>query len=329
MSEAADFIDSIYDEIGENDGNEDVKDWLSTGVLPLNKALSGDYHKGLPMGRIIEIFGGESSGKTLIATKAMEQTQARGGLAVFLDFEHAFSIERARQLGLSDERGKWIYKQPTVAEEGFAVIKAIANKVEADNLDTPITIVVDSVAAMTTQEEMETDFGKENMRTQGALSRLMSSSLRKIAPIINKKNITLIFLNQTRDNLGVSFGDKKKTTGGNALKFFASVRIKLAKIGKEKRKDEIVGEKVVSETIKNKCSPPFKKAEWLASYTEGIDLEMTHIRALKDMGKLGKTKGFVEFDGKKYREYELAEILKKDRNMYADLLKLLDDEDWE
>lgn len=326
MSEVASWVEDIYDDIGENDANEEVKDWLSTGVMSLNKAVSGRYDGGLPMGRIVEIFGGESSGKTLIATKAMAQTQAKGGLAVFLDYEHAFYMELAKKLGLSGERGKWIFKQPKTAEEGFEIIETIAEKVDADNIDMPITIVVDSIAAMVTEEEDSTEYGKENMRTNISLPRFLSSGVKKLVPLINNKNITLIFLNQTRDNLGVSFGEKKKTPGGTALKFYASVRIKLAKVKKEKDGDKIVGDNVIAECIKNKCAPPFEKADWVTSFETGINLELTHVRSLKAQGKLGNTKGFVEFAGKKYREKALVEELKNDPDLYAELLKLFE---WE
>lgn len=322
-AEAAKWIDEVYAEIGENDDLQDVKDWLGTGFLPLNYALSNSYENGFPMGRITEIFGGESCGKTMLATYAMVETQKKGGLAVFLDFEHAFAMKRAKQLGLSDERGKWIFKQPETAEEGFKLVEYIAEKVASEGIERPVTIVIDSVAAMITKEELETEYGKENMRTNSSVSRLMSTALKKLTATINNTNTTLIFLNQVRDNPGVMFGDKEKTTGGRALRFYASVRIKLTKVGKVKDGDDVVGENVSAEVVKNKVGgAPFARSKWQSSFKEGIDIEGSHVEALIAAGKLTGPKGYIEFGGKKWRQKALVEELKKDNALYESLLAM-------
>jgi recombination protein RecA len=259
--------------------------------LPLNYAISGDHFDGgLPQGRISEIYGPESSGKTLIATMAMIETQRRGGLAVFLDYEHAFSIKRAVQLGLVTSRDQWIYKQPETAEEGFQIVEFICDMVSKEGITKPVTIVKDSVAAMITQEEMEKEIGEENMRSKLSLAACMSANVKKIAKAINKTNVTLIFLNQIRTNPGVMYGDNQKTTGGNALKFYASVRIKLHKGGKiredDKKEGDVIGEEVAAEVIKNKVSIPFRKADYISSFTEGVNLHRTHLECLKGMGRI-------------------------------------------
>ena len=320
-----DFIDKIYKEIGASDLNQDVSDWLSVGYLPLNKAISGKYSGGLPVGRITEIFGAESSGKTLQATIAMIETQRRGGLAVFLDFEHAFSIRRARTLGLDDDPKKWIYKQPETAEQGFSIIELIANMVRESDSEKYITVVVDSVAAMMTQEELDTGYGEGNMRTKLSLPAVMSTSLKKLGKLVSKTNITLIFLNQTRSNPGVMFGDKEKTTGGNALKFYASTRIKLVKKGKVKDGEEVIGENVEAQVIKNKVFEPFGVANYIGHFKEGISLAMSHMVALFEMGKLGSSKGWYEWEGKKYRAKELEALLKSDSAEYEAFLEMFDD----
>jgi protein RecA len=321
-----DFIEQIYREIGENDFNQDVKDHLSTGLLPLNMAISGKYDGGFPVGRITEVFGGESSGKTLLATMALIETQKRDGLAVFLDYEHAFSLSRGKKLGLSDDKYKWIYKQPTTAEEGFRIVEFIAKTVRDQYPDKFVTIIKDSIASMVTKEEMETEYGDGNMRTRLSLPAVMSESLKKVAGIVSKTNITLIFLNQTRDNPGVMFGDKKKTPGGNAMKFFASVRMKLAKTGKIKDEGEVIGENVKAQTVKNKVYEPFKECDYVSHFTNGINLEMSHIETLSKMGKLGDKKGFVVFDGKSYRKGQLCEKCQTDPAIYEALLGLFYDE---
>jgi len=320
-----DFIDAIYREIGESDFNQDIKDYLSTGLLPMNKAISGKYDGGFPVGRITEIFGAESSGKTLLATRACIETQKRDGLAVFLDYEHAFSLSRAIKLGLSADKYKWIYKQPTTAEEGFRIVEFIANTVRKDHPDKYVTIIKDSIASMVTKEELETGYGEGNMRTRLSLPAVMSESLKKITGIVSKTNVTLIFLNQTRDNPGIMFGDKKKTPGGNAMKFFASVRIKLTKTDPIKDGDSgpVIGENVKAQTVKNKVYEPFKECNYVTHFTNGINLEMSHIEDLDKLGLLGDSKGWVALPtGEKFRKKQLAELCRERADIYETLLSL-------
>jgi protein RecA len=321
-----DWIEKIYSEIGESDCNQDIRDYLSTGLLPLNMAISGKYDGGFPVGRITEIYGGASAGKTLLATRALIETQKRDGLGVFLDYEHAFSLSRGKALGLSDDKYKWIYKQPTTAEEGFKIVEFIAKTVRDEYPDKYVTVIKDSIASMVTKEEMETGYGEGNMRTRLSLPAVMSESLKKVAGIVSKTNITLIFLNQTRDNPGVMFGDKTTTPGGNAMKFFASTRIKLSKTGKIKPDGVVIGENVKAQTVKNKIYEPFKECDYVTHFTNGINLEMSHIEALDKMGKLGDKKGYVVFDGKSYRKGQLAQKCQDDPAMYEALLGLFYDE---
>jgi len=318
------FIDEIYKKIGGSDINQDVSDWLDTGYLPFNYIVSGKYMGGgLPVGRITEIFGAESSGKTLLATMAMIATQKKGGIAVFLDYEHAFSISRAKQLGLLADKDKWIYKQPETAEDGFKIIEVIANAIRGEDSKKYITVVIDSVASMVTKEELEADYDEGNMRTRLSLPAVLSSSLKKVAGLVNKTNVTLIFLNQVRDNPGVMFGEKEVTGGGRALKFYASVRIKLSKVGKINDNDGgIIGEKVVAQVVKNKVFEPFKSCGYISNFKDGIDLELSHINTLSELGKLGNKKGYVEFMGKSYRASQLANMMKTDGEVKKAVLDL-------
>jgi protein RecA len=325
---SSDFIESIYKKVGESDYNQDVAGWLSTGFLPLDYAISGKYQGGgLPMGRISEIFGPESSGKTLLATMAMIQTQRLGGLAVFLDFEHAFAIRRAVQLGLGTDKNLWLYKQPDTAEEGFQIVDYIGEMVVKNGIEKPVTIVKDSVASMITQSEMDTGIGDENMKTRLSLASCMSTNLKKLAKIVNKTNITLIFLNQTRENPGVMFGEKTTTPGGNALRFYASMRAKLRKTGKVKDEDTgaIIGEKVSVQIVKNKVFEPFREADYISVFKEGINLHRSHLDSLAARGLLGSTKGYLEFEGKKWRAGALEKMLREDNDAYQRLLGLFND----
>ena len=321
--QGADWLNEIYKTIGQSDANQDVKYWLSTGYLELNKAISGRHDGGVPGGRITEIFGGESSGKTLLATMIMIETQKKDGLAVFLDYEHAFSIGRARQLGLVDDPQKWIYKQPETAERGFAVIEHITNIVRKHNTTKYVTIIIDSVAAMLTQEESETDFGDENMRTKASLASCMSVSLKPIAKIINKGNVTLVFLNQTRSKIGVIFGSNEKTAGGNALKFYASVRARISKAGLIKDGDETIGENAKVQIVKNKVYEPYKNAEYITHFTEGVNLHASHLAYAKKLGVVELNGAWYSYKGERLGQgiSKVEQFLKSNDDIYQDILK--------
>lgn len=326
-TDMGEFLDKVLKEIGGSDRNQDVSDWLSTGYLPLDYAVSGKYKGGgLPMGRIIEVYGPESSGKTLVATMAMIETQRRGGFGVFLDYEHAFSTRRAVQLGLSTDDKLWLYKQPETAEEGFALTEKLCEAARKDDAQKPFTIVNDSVASMVTQEELETGIGDENMKTRLSLASCMSTNLKKIASAISRSNVTLIFLNQVRSNPGVMFGNKETTPGGGALRFYASVRIRLHKEGKVKDSDSgpVIGEKVKAQIVKNKVFDAFREAAYMSTFAEGINLHRSHIDALKEAGLLGNTKGWLEMNGQKYRANDLEALCRKDSAIYSELLGLFD-----
>jgi recombination protein RecA len=319
-------IDKIYAAIGESDMNQAVKDYLTTGIYPLNKIISGDFLKGLPVGRITEIYGGESSGKTLMATMAMIEAQRKKGLAVMLDYEHAFDVNRAMSLGLDVSRENWIYKQPDTAEKGFEIIETVANLVRTEFPEKYVCVVTDSVASMPTKAENDAGFDGGNMKTKLSLAACMSANLKLLVPIINKTNITMVFLNQTRENPGVMFGDKTKTAGGNALKFYASVRIKLSKGAKQsingdaKPGEEVIGEKVKAQTVKNKVAPPFREAEYISDFSMGVNLILTHIEYLESAGFFGSTAGWLEYAGKKYRKKELAKKCQDDSGLYQEIM---------
>jgi len=311
-----DWIKNLHQVTGGNDFNQDVNDWLSTGYLPLNMAVSGQYDGGLPVGRITEIYGEPSSGKTLLATMAMIETQRKGGLAVFLDFEHSFSISRGQTLGLRIEPQHWLFKQPNTAEEGLGMVDTVCRMVDDKGSKKHVTVVIDSVAAMVTKESMEAGLDGANMKTKLSLAAIMSVSLPKLASVVCKHNIALIFLNQVRIKPGVMFGDNESTPGGEALKFYASTRIRLSKGAKVKEssdpKSDIVGEKVYANTVKNKVFRPFRKTDWITDFEYGIDLDGSHIEALVGLGKLQNAAGYIPFEGKKYRAKQLAQKMKED-----------------
>lgn len=321
-----DFAEALRKDIGENDCNQDVSAWLDTGLLPLNFIISGDYNGGLPMGRLTEISGGESTGKTMLATQIMLSTQRLGGAAMMLDYEHAFSLRRAVGLGLNTDPNHWFYKQPVTAEEGFGIIEKFVARVQEFNVTRPLTVVVDSVASMQTNDELESSFEKlSNMKTKLSLPAFLSGGLKKLVALVNANNITVIFINQLRDKPGVLFGDKEGTPGGRALRFYASTRIKLGKMGKEKdASGKVIGERVIAKVTKNKVHEPMGVVEYIASYKEGINMYASHINALQAMGMFGSTKGWLELDGVKYRKADLEVALRADQLLYERMLGMFD-----
>ena len=280
---------------------------VSTGSLGLDVALGIG---GLPRGRVIEIYGPESSGKTTLSLQVIAEAQKLGGTAAFVDAEHALDPGYAAKLGVDVD--ELLVSQPDTGEQALEITDML---VRSGSID---VVVVDSVAALTPKAEIEGDMGDSHM---GLQARLMSQALRKLTGNIKRSNTMVIFINQIRMKIGVMFGNPETTTGGNALKFYASVRMDIRRIGAIKKGDEIIGNETRVKVVKNKMAPPFKQAEFQILYGEGISREGEIIDMGVKQGFVDKAGAWYSYNGERIGQGKenVREFLKQNPDIAADI----------
>ena len=300
------FGDGSIMKLGEN-AHADVE-LLPSGSLSLDLALGGGY----PKGRIIEIYGPESSGKTTLALHAIAEIQKQGGQAAFIDAEHALDPAYAKKIGV--DTANLLISQPDNGEQALEICETLVRSSAVD------LIVVDSVAALVPQAEIDGDMGDAQM---GLQARLMSQAMRKLTGIISKSKATVIFINQIRMKIGVMFGNPETTTGGNALKFYASMRLDIRRIGQLKDGDKVAGNRTKVKVVKNKIAAPFRTAEFDIMYNEGLSKAGDLLDLATENGVFEKSGAFYKYNGETIGQGREAvkNLLKEDPKLMAEIEK--------
>ena len=320
----AEAIAELEKVVGKNDEAQAVEHWVSTGYIPLNMAISGRPNGGWGVGRMYELYGLESSGKTAMATKAMINAQEMGGVAIFIDYERSFDVDMAVNMGLNIEMPYWIYKAPDTWEQGntyAAQAAAVLRKKNAIPKEAPIVVVQDSIASAVPHSVFEKgeNFDMYNMNDTTALARVTSTTLKNMAQFARKDNFVALYLNQVREKPGVIYGDNTTTPGGNAMKFYATGRIQLVRKNVMKKdaagNDMMDYQMITAKVKKTKLTRPFQQTEWRISFDEYDRPYFDTIASYIQLGKSKKLFGAstrLEWDGKTYHAAQLAAKIEKE-----------------
>jgi recombination protein RecA len=299
--------------LGEGDQAAQPISVIESGSLGLDIALGCG---GYPRGRVVEIYGPESSGKTTLTLHAIAQVQAQGGCAAFIDAEHALDVAYARKLGVKIE--ELLISQPDTGEQALEITETLVRSGAVD------LVVIDSVAALVPKAEIEGEMGDQHM---GLQARLMSQALRKLTAVVSRNGATVVFINQIRMKIGVVFGSPETTTGGNALKFYSSVRLDIRRIGAVKEGDQVIGSRTRVKVVKNKLAPPFREAEFDILYGVGISRPHELLDLACERGLVEKSGAWFTLGGERFgpgRE-KAADALKQNAELAAGLARAVRD----
>jgi protein RecA len=328
------LMSELDKEIGSNSEAQAVTKFINTGYPPLNKIISGIYEGGLPFGRLVEVFGESSSGKTALATQWMVNAQSMGGVAIFIDWERSFDVDMAQQMGLNTERPYWVYLRPRTWEEGNMQATKAAQIIRDSKVidkDAPIIAVFDSIASAIPQSSAGKTIDELNMNDTSALARVTSTTLKVQAQYAADFDSTFVYLNQVREKIGVMFGDKTSTPGGKAMEFYASVRMSLSRtrIMEEKGKSdekEMIGQNITIKCTKSKLTAPFKTCKLRLSFDADGMATFDTVTSLVDYlidKKLLDGGAWVVFDGVKHQGRKNLVKYVRDNDKMDDLLALL------
>jgi protein RecA len=337
MGAIEDMAKALLDAVGENASGETVTRFIDTGIPQLNEMLCGSKTGGLPQGRLLEMYGPSSSGKTAIATHLMVQAQKAGGVAGFADHERAFDIDMATNpaMGLNPTFPFWIYKRPRTWEESNTMMAKASQAIRASKAispDAPVLWVLDSIAAAIPKSSAGKEMDELSMNDTTALARVTSTTLKTMAQHADDYNFTVLYLNQIRTKPGVMFGDPTTTPGGGAMEFYSTLRLALGRTkifakamvaGKEVR-GEFVGQTITMKTSKNKLTRPFQELKWDMLFDENgngfFDVTGTLVDICASLGRLSKSGAFIEWtDGKKYNRKPLIAHINSSPTLQAEL----------
>lgn len=329
----ADLINSLEKELGANAGNQQVTHFIDTGYPPLNKIMSGRYDGGLPFGRMVEMFGESSTGKTALATSWMVKAQKMGGVAGFIDWERSFDVSLAEGFGLNSTRPHWIYAKPKTWEEGnVTAAKAckIIRESKAIAADAPILFVFDSIAAALPKTQAEKEIDEYTMNDTTALARVTSTTLKAMAQHCEEYNATFLYLNQMRLKPGVVYGDPRTTPGGKAMEFYATARLALGRQKIMEQQDgekTFVGQNISIQCVKSKMTKPFQETSLRLVFDEAGVATFDTITSLLDYLIANKLIAYSKprvtwTDGKQYFVKALAEKI-RDEGAFAELTRML------
>ncbi|WP_051331786.1 hypothetical protein [Methylocaldum szegediense] len=332
MSAAEELAALLAKEVGVSDNKQTVINWIDTGFPNLNYILSGRHNGGLAFGRLYEFYSPSSAGKTALAVQIMIEAQRMGGIAIFEDYERTFEVTVAESNGLNTQSPFWLYKRPKTWEEGNDhAIKSVSVIRRSKLLppDAPIIVVQDSIAAAVPQSMLEKTLAELNMNDNTAMSRVMSTTLKKINTAAEEFDTTFVFLNQIRTKPGVLHGDPTTTPGGNAMEFYASGRLSLARtrIMSDGREKEMLGQLIKAKCVKSKHTRPFQNADLYMTFDLNNMAIFDHIETLVEylvkIGAIEQSGNRIKWDGKLYYKSQIIEALKRARNGKTKLMNIL------